>query len=77
MRYKSLADYLERSGVNQADLARALGVAQSLISRWASGASVPRPKRALQIAKHCGFPVSSFQQAYLARRARRPARRAS
>ena len=64
-RYRSLADYLKRSGESQAALARRLQIAQAMISRYASGESMPRPELCERIARACDFPVESFIHEYL------------
>lgn len=41
-----LTELREDAGLSQGDLARALGVSQSSVSRWESGDTVPRARRA-------------------------------
>lgn len=65
-RYRTLADYLERSGDTQQGLARALNITQAQVSRFASGQAIPRAELAVRIATYCHIPVDSFTHAYLA-----------
>lgn len=37
------------------EIARRCGVAPSTVSRWASGASIPRPHARAALARHCGI----------------------
>jgi DNA-binding transcriptional regulator YiaG len=44
-----LAELREGTGLRQADLARAIGVHPSQVSRWESGKGRPRPRNALAL----------------------------
>lgn len=59
-RYESLADYLVKTGQTQDGLARALGIAQSQVSNYIAGRTMPRPALALRIAAHTGVPVEAL-----------------
>ena len=61
--FRSLADYLARSGESQAALAARLGVSQTQISYFARGVRCPRPAMALKIARTLRIPLDSFTRA--------------
>lgn len=65
-RYRSLAEYLARSGETQAQLAARLGISQAHISRIRAGVANPRPKLAWRIADACDVPIESFTKMYFA-----------
>jgi len=44
-----LRELREEAGLSQSDIARAIGVAPSQVSRWESGVSQPRPAHALTL----------------------------
>jgi DNA-binding transcriptional regulator YiaG len=44
-----LTQIREDAGLSQGDLARALGVSQSSVSRWESGEAYPRARRAVAL----------------------------
>jgi DNA-binding transcriptional regulator YiaG len=44
-----LADRREELGLSQSDVARALGVDQSTVSRWEAGKARPRPRHAVAL----------------------------
>lgn len=52
-----LREALERAGISQAALARAIGCDRRTAARWVTGEYVPVPERAEQIAKAVGSTV--------------------
>lgn len=60
--YKSLADYLAKTGQTQEELAEALGISQPAISGYIAGRAMPRPALALRIAAHTGVSVEALMR---------------
>ncbi len=56
MRYKTIAEYLEKTGKKEAELAKALGIAQSFLNEIKNSRKRPSPKLAAQIEKITGIP---------------------
>jgi transcriptional regulator with XRE-family HTH domain len=48
-RYKTLREFVERTGTKQADLAGLLGVSESSVSNYLNGKRIPQPDIALRI----------------------------
>jgi transcriptional regulator with XRE-family HTH domain len=67
-RYRDLADYIERSGDSQQNLANALNTTPAWVSRVVRGLMVPRPEMAERLANYARIPLDSFTRAYLARK---------
>lgn len=59
-RYSSLADYLDRSGETQEQLAERVGYSQPAISRALLGQGSFKLLKTL--AKSCNFPLESFDR---------------
>ncbi len=57
---KKIALARAEAGLDQADLAFAVGVEPASVSRWESGEAFPRPKRLGAIAKTLGRPIEWF-----------------
>lgn len=55
-----LREALERAGISQAALARAIGCDRRTAARWVTGEYVPVPERAEQIAKAVGSTVQEL-----------------
>jgi len=66
--YPTLAAYLEHSGDTQTQLARALRLTQSYISRVAAGRLSPSPRRAQLLANYTNVPFESFYRVILEKR---------
>ena len=47
--YEVLSDIMQAEGMNQADVASALGVSQATVSRWVSGKKVPARDSAVRL----------------------------
>jgi transcriptional regulator with XRE-family HTH domain len=60
MKHKTLAEYLRRECVTQAEFARRVGVAQPVISRISTGRARPSLSLALRIAAAAKIPVESL-----------------
>ena len=54
---KNFNRLLERDHYTQADIAKALNVASSTVSSWASGKTCPRTDMVQKIARHFGVSV--------------------
>jgi transcriptional regulator with XRE-family HTH domain len=52
-----LSSYLTRSSLSQADFARAIGVGEAAVSKWARGLAMPRPRQMQRIAEVTGGEV--------------------
>lgn len=61
--FSSLAEYLERTNTTQEELAAALGIAQSLVSRYVAGKQLPRPALALRLSEYTGVPMEALVRA--------------
>jgi len=63
--------YRKDSGLKQQEAAKILGVSPQMLSQWESGAKLPSPAKAREIAEKLGMPIVSFLQlvtrAWLAR----------
>lgn len=61
-RFKTLRDYVDAQtrGKTQGDVARELGVSESSLSSYLSGARFPTREVALRIAKQCGVSLESL-----------------
>lgn len=69
-RHRTLAEYLARTpGATQTALARQVGTSQAQISRYVTGAAVPRVRLQKRLAEITGVPLDSFIRVYLARHA--------
>ncbi len=58
--YRSIQEYRQVTGKSQAEVAELLGCAQPMVCRWEKGTAIPRPARALQIAKVLNIPVTTL-----------------
>jgi transcriptional regulator with XRE-family HTH domain len=47
----TLKDYLKAADLNGAQLGRRIGVERAVISRWATGKSIPRPNNVKKMAE--------------------------
>jgi transcriptional regulator with XRE-family HTH domain len=65
-KYRSLKDYIERSGDSQDRIAAEVGTSQAHISRIAAGLAIPRPMLAAKLAKYAHIPLDSFIRAHVA-----------
>lgn len=65
-RAKSLAEFIEQSGISQTALATLLGVTPSAISKMASGQRTPSLALAVRIADLTGVPVANLLAATVA-----------
>lgn len=62
----TIAAAREKKGMNQSELARAVGVSPQAVQKWEAGASVPRPSKLKAIAGVLGINVRSLVPAYIA-----------
>ncbi len=62
----------ERAGLNQAELAKRLGVDQGSVSRWENGRSEPSISMAVPLATALGVPVEALIGEPPAKPARKP-----
>lgn len=60
MKYKSIADYLERTGKTEQEFAQELGVSQPFINMIKKGEKRPSPELALKIEKLTGIPFRAL-----------------
>jgi transcriptional regulator with XRE-family HTH domain len=60
-RYASLAEYLERTGARQEDVARRLKISQGHLSKIATGKVRPGFDLAMRIVREIGVPVESLE----------------
>ena len=67
VRYRDLADYIERSGDTQTNIAARVGTSQATVSKVAKGMIVPRALLQLRFAEYCRIPLDSFTRTHLAR----------
>jgi transcriptional regulator with XRE-family HTH domain len=56
MRYKSISEYLERTGKKQKDLSAQLGISQAFLNEIKSGKKRPSPELAAKIEVLTGIP---------------------
>lgn len=56
-RYTSLADYLEKTGMSRAELARRIGVSAGQVSQYVRRNHSPNLDTALRIVKVTGIPI--------------------
>ncbi len=54
-----LREYLEEQRLTDAEFGRLVGATQPAVSRWASGARLPRPKMVARIQEVTGGKVSA------------------
>lgn len=57
---QTLAEWLEASGLTQAELAARVGVQQPVISRLVRGQRMPSAKLAVRLARVTGLPLESL-----------------
>ena len=55
-----VADHLNRTGSSQATLARAVGVTEASVSRWASGGSLPSTVELVFLANALGTTIDEL-----------------
>lgn len=69
-RFKTLREYVhsQTRGKTQGDVARELGVSESSLSSYLSGARIPTREVALRIAKQCGVSLESLLDPEVAQR---------
>jgi transcriptional regulator with XRE-family HTH domain len=67
--FPDLATFIAKTGITQMEIAAAVGVSQGALSRYVSGAQVPRPTIAARIAKFANVPLDSFVRTRLKRNA--------
>lgn len=60
MRMKNLREYMKREGIGQRELARRLGVSESLVSLWMSGARQIGKQSAPAVAHLLGVAVTDI-----------------
>lgn len=58
--YRSLSEYLERTGSTQAALADLAGVSQSQLSDYVRGLRAPKLEAALRLSEVTGVPVEAM-----------------
>lgn len=59
-RYRDLADFFDKTGRTQEDVAAQLGISQSYLSLIARGLRTPLLPLALEIERETGVPVESL-----------------
>lgn len=62
----NIREMLARSGKSQRDLADAIGVTQTMVSRWVRGENTPDAKQLLAIAEAIGVPAGDLLEKDLA-----------
>lgn len=62
---RTIADAREARGMNQSELARAVGVSPQAVQKWESGLSVPRPSKLKTISDVLGISMRSLFPAYI------------
>lgn len=61
-RFKTLRAFIDAQPrqKTQGDIARELGVSESALSSYLSGARIPAREVALRISSHCGIPLENL-----------------
>lgn len=59
---KRIVDVMEKLGLNQAGLAKDLGVSRTIISSWFKGRKFPRPDKLLKLGITLGLPFQDMVQ---------------
>ena len=62
---RTIATAREKRGMNQSELARAVGVSPQAVQKWEAGASVPRANKLKAIAEVLGISIREIVPAYI------------
>jgi transcriptional regulator with XRE-family HTH domain len=67
--FPDLATFIAKTGITQMEIAAAVGVSQAALSRYVTGAHIPRPAIAQRLARFANIPLDSFVRTRLKRTA--------